>query len=118
MENEFENVDLMQKDAPDVRFRGKLLGMTDSRKADKRAASRNSDRYTRLELYELPSGKWVAASVACSDRQGEVDIARVKLINEIAGEPEQTAVLEFFGWTWLAKEFADEMGWDHVQEIV
>lgn len=115
----FEDVELMQKDAPDVRFTGALIGTLDSRKADTRQKSRDGDRYTLLELYQLKSGDWVAARVAASDRPGEVDIAVVKLIRckDLSEREQQYAVLEAFGWTWLAKAFADVMGWDHVQEL-
>jgi hypothetical protein len=140
---DFELIELMQKDAPDVRFRGKLLGEIDSRQVDERQRARDSDRYTKLELYLLEGGNWVAAKVACSDRTGEVDIAAVKLLAKSRTEPRNMSDLEFlqdrhmpafvsvekseeerrrealeaFGWTWLAKAFADKMGWDHVQEL-
>lgn len=139
-EAEFETVEFMQKDAPDVRFQGRLLGEIDSRDVDTRRGKSTDDRFTTLELYELPSGKWVAARVACSKRAGEVDIADVTVldINKIELEfgglapgigiptlltpkafemARRTAVLQAFGWTWLAKEFATKMGWEHVQEL-
>lgn len=132
----FETVEIARKDAPDVRFKGRLLGRVDSdTDGDARAdrAQGKRDRWTRLELWELKSGTWVAASIGCSDRKGEVDIGTIEVVRthetiegdintddervEVGEDRRRLEVLHFFGWTWLAKKLAEQLGWD-VAEVI
>lgn len=125
-EGEFEEVRIPRKDKPDVKFRGRLLAQVDSRGEDRRGVK---DRWTQLELYELESGKWVAASVGCSNRDGEIDFGEVCVIDERTAQIEitigegvsvitrETRVMEFFGYTWLSKLLAEQLGWD-VDEVI
>lgn len=133
--SKFETVEITRKDAPDVRFRGKLIADADSRD-DTRQERRQKDRWTRLEVWELESGDWVAASIGCSDKPGEIDVGevqRIRLAEEEMrpigedgkeGAPEkrspesmQRSAMSFFGWSWLAKALARNAGWDVVERI-
>lgn len=118
----YEEIEVARKEKADVRFKGRLLGSVDSRGMDSRGAK---DRWTRLELYELESGKWVATSVGCSDRPGEIDIGEVEVIEppfeadfmEVDQLPREQQAMAFWGHSWLAKAMADKMGWDVVEVI-
>lgn len=130
----FEMIEIARKEQPDVRFRGRLIASADSREEDRDVRKRDRPHWTRLELWELESGAWVAASIGCSDKPGEIDIGDVLTItpdgaNAAPGmavaeawhggpKPKEIQVMDFFGWTWLAKRLADKAGWDVVEEIV
>lgn len=125
----FQTVEIARKDKPDARFAGRLLGSVDSNTLKSREKA--PGRWTRLELWELESGNWVAAAIGCSDRPGEFDLGDVEVIRTHAVEGEagegeraelspadrRVAVMRFFGWTWLAKALAEQLGWD-VQEVI
>lgn len=127
-ETDFEEVEIARQDAPDVRFRGRLVAEVDS-KDETRENRKPKERWKRLELWELETGDWVAASIACSDREGEIDFADAdgvliireagRLTNEGARgvDAMRKEAMEFFGWTWLAKALAERAGWDVVEEI-
>ena len=126
-----ETIELARKDKPDVRFTGRLLAEVDSDTEGRDGGRTNKGRWTRLQLWELESGAWVAASIGCSDKPGEIDIGDVEKIPTHvvvdegtqderlpAGDEErQRRVMEFFGWSWLAKKLAERMGWDVVETI-
>lgn len=134
MTDEFEDVEITRKDAPDVRFRGRLIAEADS-KEETRQAGREKTRWTRLEVWELESGDWIAASIGCSDKPGEIDVgdyrriarasgATIDLGDDLTVEPYDGGVdamhrqaMEFFGWSWLAKALARNAGWDVVEQI-
>jgi hypothetical protein len=124
-----ETVTLARKDKPDVRWTGRLLAEVDS-DTESRDGGGSKRRWTRLQLWELESGAWLAASIGCSDRDGEVDIGDVALIRshhptrgappvapERGADERRKEVMEFFGWSWLAKKLAKQMGWEVVEVI-
>lgn len=129
--DDFEDVEIARKDAPDVRFTGRLLAEVDSDTEGRNGGRTNRGRWTRLQLWELKSGTWIAAAIGCSDRQGEIDIGEIERIppvnagsrgftedRTIGSEMDRAnRVMQFFGWTWLAKKLADQLGWDTVEVI-
>lgn len=137
MDDGFETVEIAVKDAPDIRFKGRLIASISSRD-EHRQAGRDKARWTELEVYELRSGNWVAAAIGCSDKPDEIDVAEPDAVRVIACEepidsiddwlkkldkkkrPEtamQMDVMKAFGWTWLAKKLAAQEGWDVVRTI-
>ena len=138
-QNDWEDVEIAVKDAPDVTFRGRLIAKISS-KDDTRQGDRNKTRWTDLEVYELESGDWVACAVAVSDKGGEIDFARadgVTWIGRAAGfefindpsnslasvqkdrsdEDMQREAMAAFGWSWLAKDMAEKAGWDVIRRF-
>lgn len=130
-EGEFETVELARKDKSDVRFTGRLLGEVDSDTEGRDAGRTNRGRWTRLQLWELASGTWVAAAIGCSDKPNEIDLGDIVVVptdvDSYEGTPDERLaadesermrrVMAFFGWSWLAKKLADQLGWDVVEVI-
>lgn len=115
--NNFELVELIRKDKPDVRFVGRLIASADSRRPNV-PSPREGSRWTECEVYETPAGKWVAVAIACSDRPGERDHTdTARLIEQDAPAVMQRAVMEAFGWSWVAKKLASAAGWDVVEVL-
>lgn len=135
----FEEIDIMRKDKPDVVFEGKLIARVDSRNFPG-AHGGGGKHWTELEIYELRSGEWVACSIACSDKEGQVDFGEVEYLGAkvlgcdddisisapISNDPaaqsdprfwQKRAAMKFWGWSWLAKELAEKAGWDVRERI-
>jgi hypothetical protein len=135
MTTEYKDVRISANNAPDVRFRGRLLGDFTTQNRD-----RTKPRWTELRLWKTEGGAWVAESVGCSDSEREVDIADVAVIDDATRAPDgfvvlpridgaeaeskesalhrrRIAVMAFFGWTTMAKRFAREMGWQVWRDV-
>ena len=119
----FEEVEIARKEKADVAFNGRLLGMVDSRDYT-RPHEAKRDRWTRFEVWETEDGNWVIANIGCSDRAGEIDVGDTITITPTSDDAtfpaEQWAVnraMAFFGWTWLAKNLAEKMGWNVLERI-
>jgi hypothetical protein len=114
----FETITLPRKDKSDVRWTGRRLAQVDS-DTEARDGGRTKGRWARLQLWELESGAWLAASIGCSDREGEIDIGDIKVIPAaaVSGTDPRGDVMDFFGWSWLAKKLAAQLGWDIVEVI-
>lgn len=84
------------------------------------------DRWTRVALWELTNGDWVAArfrpGVATIEPDEVGETKRVQPNREPAmyGGPENDEerinlmrgrVMDFLEWSWLAKQFAASLGW-------
>ncbi|HEX5183570.1 MAG TPA: hypothetical protein VFW19_10520 [Allosphingosinicella sp.] len=116
-EKEFEDVEIARRDAPDVRFRGRLLASVSS-KDETRQTERRKTRWTELELWELESGAWVAASMACSDADGEIDFGSIEHVPADAPEDERRRrAMGLWSYSWLAKALAAKLGWDVVETL-
>lgn len=139
-DEEFEEVNILRKDKPDLVFAGRLVAEIDSKPEAEANARKTGDRWTDLAVYELPSGDWVAVTIACSDKAGETDFGEAVVIRrasngivvEAVDQPDtpapkdlrpvtdeadaealsRRAAMEFWRWTWLAKKLADRAGWD------
>lgn len=76
---------------PDIRFSGQLIG---------RASSKNHDssRWTVLEIYQTKSGKYICSQQGCTKWVGE----KTRYNGLVCTSKE--ALIEFFGYGWLAKE--------------
>lgn len=112
-----EKVEIARKDAPDVRFEGNLLWEADSREST-RQDRREKTRWTRLAIWELAAGGWVVASVAVSEKPGEVTFGDVlALPASMPAAERQRAAMTFWGHSWLAKGLAAKAGWD-VAEVL
>lgn len=117
LKGEFEDVEIARRDAPNVCFRGRLLASINS-KDETRQADRKKTRWSALEVWELESGAWVAASIACSDVEGEIDFGAVEHIAaDVAMEERRRRVMGLFGYTWLAKKMAERLGWDVAETL-
>jgi hypothetical protein len=122
----FETVTICRNGKPDVEIHGKLLASIDSREHT-RQGEREKTRWTELQFWELADGNWLAASVACSDRTGEIDYGEIHMIERAGNDPDgawirneaqaRLKAMDFWQWTWLAKELAEENGWDVVERI-
>jgi hypothetical protein len=119
MARNLHEVTLARKDKPDVRWTGRLIAEVDSDRERRDGGHRNSARWTRLQLWELKDGAWLAATIGCSDREGEVDIGDVLRIplTTVNGVAPWHEAMEFWQWSWLAKKLAERMGWDVVEVI-
>lgn len=114
MPDEFEQVEIARKELADVRFNGRLLARIDSKGS---IEGRDKQRWTELAVWELPSGKWVAASIGCSDKAHEIDIGDVEVIEKAETNVMRLLAMQFWGWTWLAKDLAEKAGWDVTVEF-
>lgn len=105
---------LQVNNGQDIEFTGQLQGEYSTQNS---AATK--DRWTEIRLWETAAGAWIVESVGCSTRRGEAEL-RDALVMERAdgGVPHDVRrVMDFLGWTTVAKAFAREMGWDVVRDI-
>ncbi|WP_334656711.1 hypothetical protein [Sphingomonas panaciterrae] len=128
--DEFTRQKFVVNNAPDVHFEGKRIGFYTTQ-----SERRPKDRWTELALWETRGGAWIAEQVGRTSREGEQAIRDALVIENVDGDrkvkidgqivtrevPSAAAaremVMQFFGWTIVAKAFAREMGWDVVRRI-
>jgi hypothetical protein len=129
--DEFTKQRFVVNNAADVHFEGKQIGFYTTQNERK-----PKDRWTELALWETRGGAWIAEQVGRSSREGEQAIRDVLVIDAQKGTdirvlagvmeaPTERAlppsavqkIMEFFGWTIVAKAFAREMGWDVVRRL-
>lgn len=105
---------LQVNNAPDVRFNGRLLHeyTTQNREGTKA-------RWSEIRLWETKAGAWVVESVGASTLRGEATLRDVLVMEpEEADLPHDARrVMDFLGWSAVAKAFAREMKWDVVRYV-
>lgn len=114
----YEVVKVVRRNGRRLRFHGKLL-------ASKTAGSRNhSDRWIELQLWQSAKGNMIAVIIRASDVEGESDIisAHVERLsahvwNDASCDAQMTmedhidGIMDFFGWTNIARSLARDLGW-------
>lgn len=85
-----DTIELQIDNAPNIRFYGERLGNASSR-------TRDSKRWTVLELYKTAGGKYICCKEGHSLHDGEYK----KTSGAVAETPQQ--VIDFFGHSLLAK---------------
>ena len=99
----------------DVHFKGAMLHeySTQNRDATK-------DRWSEIRLWETADGSWVIEQLGCSNRNNEAHLRDVQVIetrtllatDQGNDEQRKLRVMDFLGWTTVAKAFARAAGWD------
>lgn len=115
-----QRIRLRVNNAPDVHFTGHVLHEYTTQSSD-----RPKDRWTELRLWETHGGAWIVEKVGCSTRQGEAEIRDVRVIehagvatgHEASIQEARDLIMDFFGWTIVAKAFAKQAGWDVVRRV-
>ncbi len=98
--------------APDLRFTGELVCSTSSSANNASSYySGSTGRWRTLKLWKTQSGKFVCQSVGHTQWQGE------KTRYSAAVCDDDSAVMEFFGHGWLAKDLYSEAGIEAVEDL-
>lgn len=113
---------LSVNNAPDLKFAGRVVYEYSTQSKDQ-----SKPRWTELRLWETEGGAWIAESLGCSTRSGESDLRDVLVIEpadtDIDAAPALllaariNQVMNFFGWSTVAKAFARKAGWNVVREV-
>ena len=118
MTDQYERQRMRVNNAPDLHFEGAVIGEYTTQNRD---ASKPS--WTEIRLWQTRGGAWIVETVGCSTRPGQVDICDALVIeapieHEDANRPEAISeVMQFLGWTVVAKAFAKQMGWSVARRI-
>lgn len=125
--SEYTKQRMQVNNAQDLRFEGQLLQEYTTQNRDG-----TKDRWTEIRLWETVGGSWVVEQVGCSKRSGESNLRDALVIEEgrsnpaeFANEEDQVAfdamsrmeVMDFLGWTSVAKAFAKQAGWEVVRHV-
>jgi hypothetical protein len=110
---------LQVNNAPDVHFEGSVIHEYSTQNA-----GGAKERWTEIRLWETTAGAWIVESVGCSKRAGESNLRDVIVLNPVEdgddaeeiGE-QRIAVMDFLGWTHVAKAFARAADWDMVRRV-
>jgi hypothetical protein len=96
----------------DLNFTGEIIGSASSSPNNASSNySRETGRWSELNLYKTAGGKFVAQSIGRTQWQGEHDRYSAMVCNT------EAEVVDFFGTGWLAKELYDDAGITAVEEI-
>jgi len=114
--------------ASDIIVHGELIGSISAQQSQMKIG----DVWTDLDVWQLSDGDWLAArSQTTLDVHGLTfsEVHRIRRPNvgdsftsEVASESEAQGILvlramTFFGWSWLAKDLADQLGWQITESI-
>jgi hypothetical protein len=111
-----EKFRLQVNNAPDVHFEGDVIHeYTTQNQAG------TKDRWTVIRLYETARGAWIVESAGHSTRDREVVLRDVLVLDLGGAETDdgkaEIRVMEFLGWTMVAKAFAKQAGWDVIRRV-
>ncbi len=94
-----ETITVKIDDAPDIRFKGELIGFANSLLSDA-----NATRWTELSLYKTVGERYICHSMGHSRYDGEQTRYSGKVCETI------DEVIAFFGHRWLSKELYEDAG--------
>lgn len=111
-ETDMEEITVARDNDRDLRFKGEKIAWASSSPNNAHSNySRNTGRWTELNLYKTAGGKFVCEQIGRTQWQGEHD-RRSALVCDTTDE-----VMNFFGAGWLAKELYEEAGIECVETI-
>ena len=100
---------------PDLRFTGGLVAEIDSRKLpDSVGSGTGADSWEELRLWKTASGKYVAGRV-----EGEIDVTLTLVSHSYSAQvcPDESALIEYFGYTRTAKALYKAAGFDTAEDV-
>lgn len=115
---ETKKIRLQVNNAADVHFEGAVIQEYSTQSKDK---DRPKSKWSELRLWETVGGAWIMESVGMSTVPGQVDIRDVLVIETGATETDEglahLRVMEWLGWTMVAKAFARQAGWNVIRTV-
>lgn len=101
-----DKIKIARDNEPDLVFDGEQIASVTSK-----GRSRDTGRWTKLELYKTESGKFICVEIGCTQWEGERTRNRAVVV-ELEHD-----IQDFFGFGWLAKELYADAGIEAVEII-
>lgn len=103
LNGEFKEYTINRDNGPDLKFVGEIIGesKSSSNNASGSSYSGSTGRWKELTLFKTKSGKFICQLVERTQWQGERDRFKAAVCET------EKEVIDFFGYSWLAKELYD-----------